>query len=104
MRRCCLYESGNRHSPSSWRLRRPALRLQIGHGKNRLRYIHVCGPSGSPETGVAEEIIKMHLCDVLDCPNFAVTQVSAPGVEGEYLNICDEHLADIEAGVQYAVD
>ena len=28
----------------------------------------------------------------------------APGVEGGHLNICDEHLADIEAGVQYAVD
>jgi hypothetical protein len=46
----------------------------------------------------------MRLCDVLDCPNFAVTQVSAPGVEGGHLNICDDHLADIEAGVQYAVD
>ena len=27
-----------------------------------------------------------------------------PGVEGGHLNICEEHLADIEAGVQYAVD
>jgi hypothetical protein len=46
----------------------------------------------------------MNLCDVLDCPNFAVTQVAAPGVERGHLNICDEHLAEIESGVQYAVD
>jgi hypothetical protein len=46
----------------------------------------------------------MHLCDVLSCPNPAATQVSAPGVEGGHLNICDEHLADIESGVRYAVD
>jgi hypothetical protein len=46
----------------------------------------------------------MTLCDVLDCTNFAVTQVSAPGVEGGHLNICDDHLADLESGVRYSVD
>jgi hypothetical protein len=46
----------------------------------------------------------MDLCDVFNCPNLAVTLVSAPGVEGGHLNICDEHVADIEAGAQYVVD
>src|SRR5687768_2937488 len=55
MRRSWLHESGNRYSPSSRRPRRPALRLQSAHGKNCVRYIHVCGLSGRTETGVAEE-------------------------------------------------
>jgi hypothetical protein len=46
----------------------------------------------------------MTICDVVGCSNFAVTHVSAPGVEGGHLNICDEHLADIESGVRYSVD
>jgi hypothetical protein len=46
----------------------------------------------------------MQLCDVLGCTNFAVTQVSAHGVEGGHLNICDEHLADLESGARYTVD
>jgi hypothetical protein len=58
MRRCRMYESGNRHSPSSRRPRRSALRLQIAHGKNCVRCIQICCSSGTPETGAAGEIIK----------------------------------------------
>ena len=46
----------------------------------------------------------MDTCDVLGCPEFAATVVSAPEVEGGHLNICDDHLVEIEAGVRYSVD
>jgi hypothetical protein len=46
----------------------------------------------------------MPTCDVLGCRNFSVTTVSAPGVEGEQLNICDSHVSDLESGATYTVD
>ena len=46
----------------------------------------------------------MDVCDVLGCSNFAVTMISVPSVEGGHLNLCEDHLADIESGVRYSVD
>jgi hypothetical protein len=46
----------------------------------------------------------MTLCDVLGCTNFSVTTVSAPGVRGGRLHICDTHLLEIESGATYTVD
>ena len=46
----------------------------------------------------------MPTCDVLGCTEFSVTTVSAPGVEGGRLNICDSHLLDLESGATYTVD
>jgi hypothetical protein len=46
----------------------------------------------------------MPTCDVLDCANFSVTTVAAPGVEGGQLHICDSHLTDLESGATYTVD
>ena len=46
----------------------------------------------------------MPTCDVLGCTNFSVTTVSAPGVEGRQLHICESHLSDLESGATYTVD
>jgi len=46
----------------------------------------------------------MLTCDVVGCTKFSVTTVSAPGVEGGKLHICESHLADIESGATYTVD
>ena len=46
----------------------------------------------------------MPTCNVLGCRNFSVTMISAPGVDGGRLHICDIHLSDLEAGAKYTVD
>ena len=46
----------------------------------------------------------MPTCDVAGCSNFSSTTISAPGVEGGRLNICDSHLIDLELGAAYTVD
>jgi hypothetical protein len=46
----------------------------------------------------------MPICDVLGCTEFSVTTVSAPGVEGGRLHICESHLLDLESGARYTVD
>jgi hypothetical protein len=46
----------------------------------------------------------MPTCDVLGCTEFSATTVSAPGVEGGQLHICESHLLDLESGATYTVD